>query len=187
MFSILKRLTFKPYSYSGWHYLSLQLGIILTRVYLLTLTVNKFLILSFFNLHKITKIRRTLSQSDAEKLVHALISSRLDNCSAILAGCPDNSPKILQLSTAARILASTRRDHISLSMKIRIQSKIIHITNKAQNGINLSFIKDLTVSYDPTKTATAGLLVIPEFPGPKWGAEYTVFRLLLGNQLLLWL
>ncbi|KAI3374526.1 hypothetical protein L3Q82_021012, partial [Scortum barcoo] len=47
-----------------------------------------------------------LSQSDAEKLVHAFVSSRLDYCNSLLSGCPNKSLKTLQLvqNAAARVL-----------------------------------------------------------------------------------
>ncbi len=39
----------------------------------------------------IAKLRNMLSVSDAEKLVHAFMTSRLDYCNALLGGCPASS------------------------------------------------------------------------------------------------
>ena len=49
------------------------------------LSNDGFLELPTFN---IVKIRNILSQSDAEKLVHAFVTSRLYDCNSLLLGCP---------------------------------------------------------------------------------------------------
>ncbi|KAI3367040.1 hypothetical protein L3Q82_009670 [Scortum barcoo] len=66
---------------------------------------------AFYHLRNIAKIRHFLSQSDAEKLVHAFVSSRLDYCNSLLSGCPNKSLKTLQLvqNAAARVLTKTRK------------------------------------------------------------------------------
>ncbi len=48
-----------------------------------------------------------LSVSDAEKLVHAFMTSRLDYCNALLGGCTASSINKLQIvqNAAARVLA----------------------------------------------------------------------------------
>ncbi len=43
---------------------------------------------AFFHLRNIAKLRNMLSVSDAEKLVHAFMTSRLGYCNALLGGCP---------------------------------------------------------------------------------------------------
>ncbi len=42
---------------------------------------------AFFHLRSIPKLRNMLNVSDAEKLVHAFMTSRLDYCNALLGGC----------------------------------------------------------------------------------------------------
>ncbi len=57
-----------------------------------------------------------LSVSDAEKLVHAFMTSRLDYCNALLGGCPASSINKLQIvqHAAARVLTRSRKyDHIT--------------------------------------------------------------------------
>ncbi len=56
------------------------------------------------------------SVSDAEKLVHASMTSRLDYCNALLGGCPASSINKLQIvqNAAARVLTRSRKyDHIT--------------------------------------------------------------------------
>uniref|UniRef100_A0A8C7KH24 Reverse transcriptase domain-containing protein n=1 Tax=Oncorhynchus kisutch TaxID=8019 RepID=A0A8C7KH24_ONCKI len=71
---------------------------------------------AFFHLHNIAKIRNFLSKSDAEKFIHAFVTSRLDYYNALLSGYPDKALNKLQLvlNTAARILTRTKKfDHIT--------------------------------------------------------------------------
>ena len=92
--------------------------------------------IAFFHLRNIAKVRHILSQSDAEKLVHAFVTSRLDYCNSLLSGCPAKSLNSLQLvqNAAARVLTGARRgDHITpslaslhwLPVKYRIEFKIL--------------------------------------------------------------
>ncbi len=53
---------------------------------------------------------------NAEKLVHAFMTSRLDYCNALLGGCPASSINKLQVvqNAAARVLTRSRKyDHIT--------------------------------------------------------------------------
>ncbi len=71
---------------------------------------------AFFHLRNIAKLRNMLSVSDAEKLVHAFMTSRLDYCNALLGGCPASSINKLQIvqNAAARVLTRSRKyDHIT--------------------------------------------------------------------------
>ncbi len=43
---------------------------------------------AFFHLRNIAKLRNMLSVSDAEKLVHAFMTPRLDYCNTLLGSCP---------------------------------------------------------------------------------------------------
>ena len=70
----------------------------------------------FFHIRNIAKIRNFLSKNDAEKLIHAFVTSRLDYCNALLSGYPDKALDKLQLvlNMAARILTRTKKfDHIT--------------------------------------------------------------------------
>ncbi len=71
---------------------------------------------AFFHLRNIAKLQNMLTVSDAEKLVHAFMTSRLDYCNALLGGCPASSINKLQIvqNVAARVLTRSRKyDHIT--------------------------------------------------------------------------
>uniref|UniRef100_A0A8P4JV61 Reverse transcriptase domain-containing protein n=1 Tax=Dicentrarchus labrax TaxID=13489 RepID=A0A8P4JV61_DICLA len=153
---------------------------------------------AFFHLRNITKIRHILSQTDAEKLIHAFVTSRLDYCNSLLSGCPNKSIKTLQLiqNAAARVLTGTRkRDHISpvlaslhwLPVKCRIEFKILLLTYKALHGQAPSYLKELIVPYYPSRTLrslNAGLLVVPIDSKSGTGARAFSYQApLLWNQL----
>uniref|UniRef100_A0A8P4GNX2 Reverse transcriptase domain-containing protein n=1 Tax=Dicentrarchus labrax TaxID=13489 RepID=A0A8P4GNX2_DICLA len=153
---------------------------------------------AFFHLRNIRKNRHILSQTDAEKLIHAFVTSRLDYCNSLLSGCPNKSIKTLQLiqNAAARVLTGTRkRDHISpvlaslhwLPVKCRIEFKILLLTYKALHGQAPSYLKELIVPYYPTRTLrslNAGLLVVPIVSKSRTGARAFSYQApLLWNQL----
>ena len=67
---------------------------------------------AFFHLRHIKIISHVLSQKDAEKLVHAFATSRLDYCNSFLSGSSSKSLKTLQLvqNAAARVLTRTGKE-----------------------------------------------------------------------------
>ncbi|KAF7688783.1 hypothetical protein HF521_013590 [Silurus meridionalis] len=65
-----------------------DLGVILDTHLSFKNHINQVTKTAFFHLRNIAKLRNILSISDAEKLVHAFMTSRLDYCNAFLSGCP---------------------------------------------------------------------------------------------------
>ena len=116
-----------------------------------------------------------LSLTNAEQLVHAFMTSRLDYCNALLGGCPARLINKLQLvqNAAARVLTRTRKyDHISpvlsklhwLPIKHRINFKILLITYKALNGLAPQYLSELLTHYSPSRllrSQNSGQLIIP--------------------------
>jgi hypothetical protein len=89
----------------------------------------------FYQLRRIRQIRSCLSDSCAKTVTVALVLSRLDYCSSVLAGLPSTSLKPLTsaLSTAARVVTgSSSRCHVTplfrelhwLPVQARIQYKL---------------------------------------------------------------
>ncbi len=116
-----------------------------------------------------------LSVSDAEKLVHAFMTSILDYCNALLGACPASSINKLQIvqNAAARVLTRSRNyDHITpilqslhwLTIKFRISYKILLLTYKALKGLAPVYLTSLLSRYNPSrslKSQNSGILVVP--------------------------
>ncbi len=99
--------------------------------------------------------------SNAETLIHAFMTSRLDYCNALLGGCSARLINKLQLvqNAVARVLTRTRKyDHISpvlstlhwLPIRHCIDFKILLITYKALNGLEPQYLSELLSHYGPS-------------------------------------
>ncbi len=58
-----------------------------------------------------------LSVSDAEKLVHAFMTSRLDYCNALLGGCPASSINKLQIVQHAAASVLTGQENMIILLQ----------------------------------------------------------------------
>lgn len=138
--------------------------------------VNAVCRASYMQVRKIGKIRKCLSVKDTETLVHAFITSRLDQLNCLLYGLPKNLLDKLQRvqNTAARIITKTKpSDHITpvlmslhwLPVKYRIQYKVLLLTYKCLNGKAPSYLSELLQLYQPTRVLRSSedgpLLKIP--------------------------
>lgn len=127
----------------------------------------------FFHIHNIWKIRKFLSFSACETLVHALISSKLDFCNSLLYGLPKSSLQKLQFvqNAAARLVSFSRKtEHITpvlyklhwLPVEKRIEFKILLLTFKVLHNMAPSYLNDLISSYIPSRSlrsSSSNLLV----------------------------
>ncbi|KAI2643977.1 putative RNA-directed DNA polymerase from transposon BS [Labeo rohita] len=141
---------------------------------------------AFFHLKNISKLRPMLSMSNAETLIHAFMTSRLDYCNALLDGCSARLINKLQLvqNAAARVLTRTKKyDHISpvlstlhwLPIKHRIDFKILLITYKALNGLAPQHLSELLSHYSPScplRSQNSGNLIIPRISKSTAGADH---------------
>ncbi len=153
---------------------------------------------AFFHLRNIAKLRNMLSVSDADKLVHAFMTSRLDYCKAMLGGCPVSSMKKLQIvqNAVARVLKRSRKyDHITSiiqslhlqPVKFRISYKILLLNYKALNGLAPVYLTSLLSRYNPTRSLrsqNSGLLVVPRIAkSTKGGRTFSYLAPKLWNSL----
>ncbi len=122
---------------------------------------------AFFHLKNISKLGPMLSMSNADKLINAFMTSRLDYCNALLGGCSARLINKLQMvqNAAARVLTRTRKyDHISpvlstlhwLPTKHRIDFKILLITYKALNGLAPQYLSELLLHYRSPRPLRSG-------------------------------
>ena len=115
-----------------------------------------------YHLHNIGRIRKYLTQESAETVMHALVSSRLDNNNALLARLPDTQLMRLQKlqKTAARIvLRSPRYESVDflnilhwLPIHERISFKILLLVFKALHGLGPQYLTDMLKPYEPTRS-----------------------------------
>ncbi len=104
---------------------------------------------AFFHLKNISKLRPMLSMSNAEILINAFMTSRLDYCNALLGGCSARLINKLQMvqNAAARVLTRTRKyDHISLVLSTPLRSQnsghliIPRISKSTAGGRSFSYL-----------------------------------------------
>ena len=107
----------------------------------------------FYHLWNIAKIKRYLFDTDAQKLIHAFISSKLDYSNAVLFGIKSSSLAKLQKvqNYAARLAVGSSQTPIStvlenlhwLNINQRIVFKLLLLTHKFFIGISPFYFCDL--------------------------------------------
>src|SRR4029434_2900685 len=119
--------------------------------------------------------RPTLTLSDAEKLVHAFISLRLDDCNSLFYGITGKNIQKLQYiqNSAARILMKVREyEHITpilhslnwLPVSFRIDFKVLILTHTCINGHAPPYMQERITPQTSTRTlstTTSTLLRVP--------------------------
>ena len=130
---------------------------------------------AFYHLQNIAEIRNCPSQDNAETLVHAFISSKLDFCNALLYGLPQLVIDMLQYvqNCAAWLVTRTRSlEHITavlhrlhwLPVRKQITYKILLLIYKALNSMAPKYIADLQpyTLMRQLRSSSKNLLVTPK-------------------------
>lgn len=103
-------------------------------------------------------LRPSLTMNNTATLIHALVSSRIDNCSSLITGLPS---KLLHKLQLVRVLTRNRSTvHISpalqrlhwLPVKYCIDFKILLLTFKALHNLASPYLSDLLHIYTPPGT-----------------------------------
>ena len=115
---------------------------------------NKTCSSAFYYIYNMRRIRKYLSRSVTESLVHAFITSRIDYCNSLLYGLPNSHIMKLQRiqNAAARLVTGTPRFcHVTpllfhlhwLPISYRIKFKILLLTFKCLYGQAPNYLIDL--------------------------------------------
>jgi hypothetical protein len=129
-----------------------------------------------YHLRNIGRIRKCITYDACEKLVHALVTSRLDCGNALLYDLPEFQNYRLQkiLHIAARILTLTPLSHHItpimkelhwLPIEKRIEYKILLITFKSRHSLAPQYINEMIMPYPtprPLRSADENYIAIPQ-------------------------
>lgn len=140
----------------------------------------------FYQISQLWQVRSCLDRTSTETLVHAFITSRLDYCNALYAGCHKSVTHSLQLiqNAAARVVTCTRKyQHISPVLKElhwlpvcdRIQYKLAVTAFKSLNGLAPSYLVDcckptsLHHNRAGLRSESSGNLIVPRTYSATYG------------------
>ena len=152
-----------------------NIGVIFDKTMQMNANVSSICKSVHFHLSNIGKICKHITFKACEKIIHSLVTSRLDYANALLFGIPDLQMKRLQriLNTAARILTLTGpSEHITPILKnlhwlpvgFRVLYKILLLTFKILHGSAPSYLNELITPYVPQRSlrsSSENLLIIP--------------------------
>ena len=135
-----------------------------------------------YQLRNLSFIRKSLTKDAAEKLIHALISSRLDFCNSVLSGLPlqqINRLQSLQNSTARLLTLTKKTSHITpilrtlhwLPVQKRIQFKILMLVYRAIHHLAPKYMQDSLIMYRPTRSLRSSNSLFLQVPRTvhSWG------------------
>ena len=139
--------------------------------------INKTCSSAFYDLYNIRRIKKYLSRSVAESLVHAFITSRIDYCNSLLYGLPNSHIMKLQRmqNAAARLVTETTRFcHVTplffhlhwLPISYRIMFKILLLTFKCLYGQALTDL--ITIKKQSRYSLRTNESIFPELPSNSW-------------------
>ena len=155
-----------------------SLGVILDSDLSLKKHISSICQASYHHIRQLHQIRSALDTNSATILANSLVSFKLDYCNSLYYGLPATSINRLQRiqNSLARVVMPfvKRHDHITpallklhwLPIRHRITFKIATLTFKTLLHGQPSYLRDLLVSYTPSRTLRSSSLhqlTIPSF------------------------
>ena len=139
-----------------------NLGVTIDSSFKLDRQISSVVKASFFQLRLIAKVKSYIPSDQLEKLIHTLITTRLDYCNSLYYGLDASSIHRLQLvqNAAARLLTGKRRvDHITpvlkslhwLPVSFRVHFKILLYVFKCLNGLAPEYLSEVLCLYAPVR------------------------------------
>jgi len=135
---------------------------------------------SFYWLRQLRRVRRSLDSESAATLVHAFVTSRVDQCNAVLAGAKKSVTDTRQrvMNAAARVVSDTRKFDHGLTQILhddlhwldvvdRVTYKLGVIMHRCRHGKAPQYIVDCCtpvnddVGRHRLRSATQQLMVVP--------------------------
>ena len=160
-----------------------NIGAVLDNQLKMDIQINKTCQAAWFQLFQISKIKKFLTTKQQKTVVHAFITSKLDQNNALLLGLPKNALSKLQSvqNAAAKMICGQSRyngepapleDLHWLPVQQRILFKVLLRTYKAIHDQGPSYIQELLCQYHPSRalrSSTANLLVEPKVSMATYG------------------
>ena len=155
-----------------------DLGVYLDSSLDMHVHISKIVSAGFYHLRRLRQLRHVLNRERRQKLVSALILSRVDYCNSVLVGLPLNtiSPLRRLLNAAARFVAGLRsRDHVTAALRDlhwlkidqRITFKLCVLMHSIVYGYSPQYMADMVTSVSslPSRThlrsASDGMFDVP--------------------------
>ena len=140
-----------------------NIGAMLDSPLAMTSHINSVTKSCYSQIRNISKVRKYLSEDSTKSLIHAFVTSRLDNMNSLLFQVPECHLKKLQRiqHNAARLIKKEKKScHITpilydlhwLPVEYRIRYKILLLVFKCRRGEGPSYLASMLEDYRPSRS-----------------------------------
>ena len=153
-----------------------NLGVIFDDKVSLNNHIAKLCQIGFMHIRNIVAVRKYLTQEAAVSLIHAFVTSRIDNCNSLLYHATGVKKLQYLQNTAARVVTQTRKfDHITpvlkqlhwLKVPFRIQFKICVFMFKCLHNMAPKYLCELVHLKSTTRTLRSNRKTLFNVPKTK--------------------